>query len=611
MLKDDLLKNKLKQIPNLAGVYIMKDANNTIIYIGKAKSLKKRVKSYFSGQDDRYQVSFLMQKVFDIEVIVTETEEQALIIERDLINKNKPKYNIRLKDDKNYLNIKLDENNEWPRLELVRKTEGNDSFYFGPFTSGYEVRELMELINKTIPLRTCSDSVFYNRQRPCLEYQMKRCLGPCCLEVDVNDYLALVKQAKSVLNGNVEGILKELNKKMDNASRELMFEDAANFRDKIEILKNYKEKKKYVSSNADNQDIFAIYRDYSLASLEVVNVRNGRITSSKNYTFENLEVPTSEVLQSAIEQYYNNEREIPDELLLNIELDEDGFVQEFLSKKRAKKVEIIIPKIGVKARMLGLAMLNAKHSFETKFLKDNYAKVAKDLAVFCKLKQIPRKIECVDISNIQGSDIVGAITAYFDGVRDKDNYKKYKISNQGKPDDFYSIYEVILRRVKKGIELDNLPDLIVIDGGKAQLDKAKQAIDELNVEIDLIAIAKTRTEKGGKGQSGKSERVFIVGEKEGIHLKTDKEVTRFLSNIRDETHRFVITYHRQIRSKRTVASVLDGFKGIGIIKKSLLLKRYKSIENLRNINPKEVAKQAKISLEMANKLQRFLQEKID
>lgn len=602
MSKDKLetLLTLAKTFPTSAGVYQMFDENQKIIYIGKAKNLRSRVKSYFQGNDTRYQVQFLINKVEKIETIVTQTEEQALILERDLINKVKPKYNIRLKDDKNYLNIKINEGHEWPRLELVRYVEQDGASYFGPFSSGYEVKQLLDLINKTLLLRTCSNMVFHNRQRPCIEYQIKRCSGPCCLKVSREEYLEWIKQAKSILNGNIEEIVSDLKNKMQLASEEMLYEKAADLRDKIDLLKDYKEKKKYVSSGTEDQDVFALYREESLAVVEVLNVRNARVVNSKSYHFSEVYISNSDILQTVLEQYYSKEREVPEEILLSEEIIDADLLKRSISKKNL--VKITIPKIGIKARLLDLAKLNAKHGFDVEFnSEERNSDIIKELATLCKLKQMPRRIECIDISNIQGSDIVGAVVSFIDGKPDKKNYKKYKISQQGKPDDFASMYEVVTRRVQKGIVNDDLPDLIVIDGGKQQLEKALEAVFNLNVDIDIIALAKARKASKSTGAQ-KQERIFTLGAEKAILLSATKPITKFLERVRDEAHRFVITFHRNTRSKRIIKSELDDIAGIGIERKTRLLRKYKSVSNLKKISAEEIAKTAKMPLSLAKKL---------
>ncbi|MCB0337110.1 MAG: excinuclease ABC subunit C, partial [Bdellovibrionales bacterium] len=298
------LKAKVADFPTLPGVYLMRDREGDVIYVGKAKSLRTRVKSYFAGGDGRFQIEFLLRRIHDIENIVTDSEEQAFILERDLITKYKPRYNIRLKDDKAFLSIRIDEDDPWPRLELVRRVESDGARYFGPYTYSYELKTVMDVIKKVVPLRTCSNTVFFNRQRPCLEYQIKRCAGPCCLEVDADDYRRWVKQAISILEGKTAPIVKQLTTIMERASDELRFEDAALYRDRIQILENFSEGLKFVSTGGENRDVFALYREEGLATLSVLQVRNGRISGNSNYSFSNVAVSSEEVLESALEQYY-------------------------------------------------------------------------------------------------------------------------------------------------------------------------------------------------------------------------------------------------------------------------------------------------------------------
>lgn len=599
------LRKQIQSFPTKPGVYVMKDEGGEVIYIGKAKNLKARVRSYFGGGDGRTQIEYLLRRVFEIEFILTENESQALLLERDLIGKRKPRYNIRLKDDKAYLSVRLDENSKWPRLELVRKPKDDGARYFGPYVSSNELREVLEIIKRSIPLRSCSDTVFYNRQRPCLEYQIKRCCGPCCLPVERDEYDGYVGQAVSVLEGDTQGLVDTLNKKMEKASEDLRFEDAALFRDRIEVLSRIKDGAAYVAGGAEDRDIFALYREERLATLSIMIVRNGRIADSTNYAFDRVEVSDQAILEASIEQYYTQGREIPGEVVIPLELDEDSITAAEIRKKRGAAISFIVPKRGVKYRLLKLAQLNAKQFYVAKFdAESRYSDVATTLARVCKLSQMPRRIECVDISNLQGSDIVGALVTFFDGTPDKGNYRRYKISQQGKPDDFAAIREVVYRRLKRGIEEGDLPDLLVIDGGAGQLKMALEAREELRSEVDIISLAKIKTFGDVRSETSykKPERIFIEGQSEAIELELGAELTNLMQRVRDEVHRFVITFHRSNRSKRVMMSVLDEVSGVGPERKKRLLKAFGSIENMKGASITEIARVARMSKLLAEKV---------
>lgn len=605
----DSLKERVAKFPKKPGVYLMRDAEDEVIYVGKAKDLRARVKTYFTGADGRYQIEFLMRRVEKIETIVSESEQRAFLLERDLISKYKPRYNIRLKDDKAYLSIRIDENEAWPRLTLVRKIVQDGARYFGPYTFSYELRNLLEIINRTLPLRTCSNTIFYNRQRPCLEYQIKRCAGPCCLQVDPEEYRTWVKHAMQILEGKTEIVEDELEKLMNLAAEDLRFEDASLYRDRLELLKKFKHGAELISSRGENRDVFAIYREEKLAALSVLMVRNGRVVDNKNYSFPLVEVSNQDIIESSIEQFYGSDREVPEEIIIGIQIDNLEFQEQRLKELKGTSVKFVIPKRGIKYRLLGLAQVNAHEHFIATFnAEERYREVSENLAKLFQLSQIPRKIECVDISNLQGSNIVGAHVVFFDGVPDKKNYRRYKISNQGKPDDFSAIYEVVYRRLTKSLETGDFPDLLIIDGGLGQLNAAIKAREDAGVKLELIGLAKMRSEKleKAKKKEKKPERVFLEGEETSIALDPNSEVTKLLQRIRDEAHRYVITFHRKSRSKRVIASKLDGIYGLGQERKTRLLKKFGSIENIACASAEELAKAGRMPKSLAQKVLREL-----
>lgn len=601
----DPLRDKVSRFPGDSGVYLMKDASATVIYVGKAKDLRARVRTYFSGGDERYQVRFLLQRVRDIDMIVTENEEQAFILERDLIQKYKPKYNIRLKDDRAYLSIRLDDSVEWPRVELVRKIQQDGAYYFGPYSSGYELRELLETIKRVVPLRSCPDTVFHNRARPCLEYQIKRCAGPCCLPVDKEQYRGWVRQAISILEGKSDQLRKDLTAQMERASTELRFEDAAVMRDRIEVLRKTGKVQQLISATGEHRDVFGLYREQSLVSLAILRVRFGRVNDTVNYTLSGVEVDDAEVIEAAVAQFYEGGRDIPDEIIVGTELVHQALLERTLKERRGAAVEIVRPARGIRFRLLNLAAINAQQQFIGEFNAEaRYEEIAKGLAKVCSLQQTPRRIECVDISNLQGSDIVGAVVAFSDGEPDKSSYRKYKISQQEKPDDFAAIREVVGRRLARGKEEGGLPDLMVIDGGLGQLHQALAARDEVGVAVEIIGLAKARSvpDLFAKEVASTFERIFLAGSEAPIELKPTDEVTKFLQRLRDEAHRFVITFHRKSRSRRAVKSVLDTIAGVGPDRRRRLFAAFGSVENMKQSAPQDLARAGRMPLSLASKI---------
>lgn len=606
----EMLRKQVARFPRRAGVYLMKDEGGQIIYIGKAKALRDRVRTYFAGGDGRQQIEFLMRRVRQIDTVVTESEEQAFILERDLINKYKPRYNIRLKDDKAYLSIRVDENSEWPRLELVRKVERDGARYYGPYSFSYEVRSLLEMIKRVVPLRTCTDTVFYNRQRPCLEYQIKRCAGPCCLPVDREQYRGWVAQAVAILEGKTSALKKELDALMERASKELRFEDAAVLRDRLAVLQSFKEGQKFTSSRGEDRDVFALFRDESVAALSVLAVRHGRVSDNVNFLLSDVRVPHEEILESAIGQYYQGGREIPEEIVVDCEMANVSMLEQTLSRQRTGKVEIVFAQRGVRARLLNLAGLNAQQYLASKLDSEaRYSEIAKDLAKMFNLRQLPRRIECVDISHFHGTDNVGATVSFFDGAADKSAYRRYKISEEFSGDDFGSIFEVLSRRFYRGLKEGDLPDLLVVDGGEGQLNAALSARERLKVSLDIIALAKMRS-KGPGGDAGKPglpERIFLPGRSAPIPLDSDAQVTHFLQRVRDEVHRYVVSFHRSRRAKRVVMSALDRIPGVGPDRKRRLLSAYGSVEKISSLPADEIARTGRMPLSLARRLKKELQ----
>jgi excinuclease ABC subunit C len=593
---------QVARLPTLPGVYIMKDVDDVIIYIGKAKSLRNRVRSYFVGGDGRAQIEFLVARIHSFETILTDSDDQAYILERQLIGKHKPRYNVKLKDDKTYLSIRIDPDEQWPRLRLVRRVEHDGAQYFGPYRFGHEARSLLELINKLVPLRTCNDTVFFNRQRPCLEYQIKRCAGPCCLPVERAVYGEWIKQAIAILRGDVKRLVQDLTQQMNQAAEELQFEQAAVLRDRVTILEQMESGQRMVSSGTEDRDVFALYREERLAALCIMHVRFGRIADSSLFSFRDVEVSDSDLLQMAIEQFYEGGRDLPTELVLPTELCEVELVRDRLKQLSGHACSLVVPKQGLKLRTLQLGELNAQQHFSSTFdAETRWNETARSCATFLGLRQMPRRIECVDISNFQGSDIVGAVVVFFDGKPLKNEYRKYRISQQGKPDDFASIYEVVHRRLERGFREDNLPDLLIIDGGKGQLGAAIAARDTLGIDLEIVSLAKERNTLLKSGEQ-RLERVFIEGESEARVLDTDINLFRLFTMIRDEVHRFVITFHRSVRSKRVLSSVLDDIPGVGVTRKARLLKHFGSTASIARFDAEEIAKVGRMPIDLAERI---------
>lgn len=594
------IADRVKTLPESPGVYLMKDKDGKIIYIGKAKSLRDRVRNYFANQDTRAQIAFLLEKLAFIDTIVTESESQAFVLESDLIKKYKPRYNIRLKDDKAFLSVRIDYNQEYPRLELTRRIEQDGATYFGPYSYGQELRGVLDLIKTVVPLRTCSNIVMINRQRPCLEHEIKRCAGPCCLEVDKSEYRKWLKQAERILEGRAAEVIPELTVKMEKASEELRFEEAALYRDRINLLENFKAGRDIISYRGESRDVVGYCREGHLVAVSLLHVRGGRISGSENFSLDNVIGRDEEVIQEILNQYYES-GEIPEEVLLPLEIDDPALVEDRIKTNRGIKPSILSPERGIKKRLLGIAELNAKQNFSEKFnAEDRYSAAAGELAKMASLSQMPRRIECLDISNLQGSNIVASIVVFQDGLPDKNSYKRYKLDWSGKPDDFRAMYEVTKRRLERGMAEDNLPDLLVIDGGAGQLAAAIRAREELKSNLEMISLAKFRPGVDIAGPDGtKPERIFLPYKDESIVLPLGTPVLHLLERIRDEAHRFVITFHRSQRARRVFESALDNILGLGEVRKRRLLTLFGSVEALKRFTAAEISARGKVPLTVA------------
>lgn len=596
------LKSKVATFPKKPGVYLMKDFDGNYIYIGKAKDLRARVRTYFAKGDGRIQIQYLLKKVKQVEYILTTHEEEALVLERELIHRHKPRYNIRLKDDKAYLSIKIDRNHPFPRLETVRQIIPDGAEYFGPFPATIQLRDVLEVIKRIVPLRTCSNNVFSNRARPCLEYEIKRCAGPCCLKVDQSQYSDWLKQAIDIIEGKVEKVLVNLEREMNFASEDLRFEEAAALRDRINTLNEFKNRGRDQVSYSGMLDIFSMYRENDLCVVSILKTRDGRMSEVESYDFREVLIPDGELLQAVVQQYYESGREVPSEIILIKEIPELEMVQKFFKESFDLSPIIEVPIHGPKHRLVRICEINARQAFQQKFFTEaRYEAIADSLVQRFSLRQTPRRIECVDISNFQGSDIVGAIVSFQDGVPDRKRYRRYNISFNGEPNDFQAIYEVVSRRLAKK---ENLPDLLIIDGGSQQLARAIQARDELEITLDIISIAKIKVEKrpGVSEISHKPERIFIEGESTATPLDAADTATHFLQRIRDEVHRYAITFHRQKRKARVFNSILDDIAGVGPDRKNRLLSVFGSIDGIKSANVSDIAKAGRMTQSLAQKI---------
>lgn len=575
-MKSEIKKNSIESFPKLPGVYQMFDDHGNYLYIGKAKNLRQRLTSYFSEEGDgRYQIKFLMKKVHQIETIVTKNEKEALLLENTLIKKYQPRYNIFLRDDKTYLSLKLNVDHDFPSLTITRNIRKDGGVYFGPYTEGFKAREVAEFIEEYFKLRTCSDHDFNNRSRPCLQYQIKRCEAPCVGYVTKGQYQSTVQQVILFLQNRHRELIKEIKSKMNDASKEERYEEALRWRNLLQALDVTLEKQHVIKHFSSDEDALGWAREGDKINLVLLIYRGGLLAGTKSFSFKT-PVEDSSILENFILQYYSEAEKIPKNVLLPFSVQGLKLFSEILTDRRGEKTHVIVPERGENIAKIALANSNAKEKLlrALKNKEDNETTLLKMQEMF-HLNRLPQRIECYDISNIQGKHPVGSCVCFVEGQPDKKSYRKFKIKTVQQANDFAMMHEILSRRLSRTDW--PFPDLIVIDGGKGQLNSAHAAFKDLEIlNIDLISLAKEK-EISGKF---KPERVFLLGRKDAIELKPNTSEYSLLVRIRDEAHRFGVTFHRQLRGKSSLTSKLDAIEGLGPAKKKLLLNSLGSIQKI-------------------------------
>jgi excinuclease ABC subunit C len=603
------LGEKLTNLPSRPGVYLMRDKNGKVIYVGKAKDLRARVRAYFNRSDERFQIEFLLRRIEDFETLVTTNDKEALILENNLIKQYKPRYNIRLKDDKSYLSIKVTTQHPWPRILATRKIVKDGNRYFGPFASALAARETIDIIEKHFLLRNCTDHNFNNRSRPCLQYQIKRCMAPCVLSVDADVYREQVRQAMLFIEGRHQELIRELKQRMQEKSESLEFEAAARIRDQIQAVEKTLEKQRMVSHWGVDQDVFGLYREGGFIEVQVLFVRQGKLTGNQSYSLQDLEFPDEEIMGSLLTQFYQGHRFIPDEILLPVSLDDGEVREEYLSERKGKSVSVLSPQRGDKRQLVEMAIENARQSFSERHDQEKAReKMLSDLQAHLRLKQHPCRIECFDISMIHGAHAVGSQVTFINGEPDKACYRHYRIRTidpASGGDDFGMMLEVLKRRFARGKEEAALPDLIVVDGGRGQLSMALAAMAEVGVTgVDVVGLAKMRVQAAPRSAEieRSEERIFLPGQSNPVILKHNSNALFLLQRVRDEAHRFAITHHRKLRSRQTLFSALDRIPGIGGTRKRALLRAFGSIKRIEAATLEELLKVPSINERLAREI---------
>jgi excinuclease ABC subunit C len=599
-------KEKLKSIPQSTGVYLLKNEKGRSIYIGKAKNLRSRISSYLNEGEgvQRPQIVYLMQEVVDIDYFVTRNEREALVLENSLIKQKKPKYNIRLRDDKNYLSLRLDPRENYPRLSLTRRVLKDGAIYYGPFASADAIKKSKRLIHKIFPLRDCTDEKFRRHSaRPCLNYYMGLCLGPCAGKSGEEIYKDVVERTRMFLKGEKKQIIKLLKNSMEKASDEMRYEDAASYRDQITLLEKNLDAQMFVTPSTKDKDVVGFYREGQRVEFSILFFRGGSLVDRTTYSFKNALGEDNEILEEFLSQFYGGNRFVPKEIIVPLKVESSRDIEIWLSEKQGRKVLVSTPERGEKVKEVELANRNSLESFQRKYSEElKEFSLLERIKASLHLNRLPVLIECFDISNTQGATAVASMVKFENAAPAKEGYRKFKIKNVEGPNDYASMYEVLSRRLSRA-EQDGweLPDLILIDGGKGQLNIARQVISEIGYEgkVDLASIAKGR-------QEGENDKIYIYGRKNPIMFSKNSEALFLLMRIRDEAHRFAITFHKKLRGKRALISELDGVPGIGAMRKKELIKHFGSISKIKEGSVDEIASVAGLNKKLAEELKKHL-----
>nr|WP_302417587.1 excinuclease ABC subunit UvrC [uncultured Romboutsia sp.] len=579
------IQEHLKQLPAEPGVYLMKDKFDNIIYVGKAKILKNRVRQYFqSSKNHSSKVKSMVKNIDKFEYIITDSELEALILECNLIKKYKPKYNVLLRDDKTYPYIKVTTNEDFPRVLKVRKVIKDKAKYFGPYTNTTAVNDTLDIIKNIYPIRTCNidiERAIKTNMRPCLNLHIKRCVGPCTGNVTKEEYNKMIEEIILFLSGKEEKLIDILKEKMNKCAMDFNFEEAAIYRDKIKSLEDMMEKQKIDTSTSDlNQDVIAMARAHDEACVQVFFVRNGKIVGREHFILEGVMYSTREsILGSFVKQFYMEQEYVPKEIIIEDEIEDSFILSEWLSSKKGQKVTIRVPQKGEKKSLIEMVRKNAIEYLE-KFSDMNKRKYEKSIGALEELKQIlnldniPKRIESFDISNIQGVDSIGSMVVFTNGKKDKKEYRRYKIKTVIGPNDYDSMAEIVERRLKYG----DFPDLMLLDGGKGQVSAVKKVLNKYNVEIPLWGMYK----------DDKHRTKGLISQEKEIELDRTSNLYRFVASIQEEVHNYAISYHRSLRNKSLTKSELDDIQGIGEKRKKALLNHFKDIEAIKKATFEEL-----------------------
>jgi excinuclease ABC subunit C len=607
----------LDRLPVKPGVYIMKDEYDRVLYVGKAVNLRSRVRSYF--QDSAVhsaKTRRLVERIRDIDYVVTDTETEALALESNLIKEYSPRYNVRLKDDKSYPFVKITVFEPYPRMLITRKVVQDGSRYFGPYTDVTALRETLDILRKIFPIRSCNRRIAQDgpTYRPCLNLHIKRCLAPCVGNISPEEYAQSVREIIMFFEGRSRDLIKLVTARMEDAAKRFDFEQAAVYRDQLRVLEAVTAHQKVVSDAGIEQDVVALARDDSRACVQVFYVRDGLLIGREHFMLEfSIDDDDASLLSAFLKQYYAQAAFIPKQILVSGDFDQQESIAEWLSDRRGSKVDLHVPKRGDKRRLVEMALENANEvlrvaNAESEQRQFRLQKAVVDLKAALSLPDLPARIECYDISNTQGTNIVASMVVFEGGEPKKSHYRRFRIRGVEGPDDFECMRQVVRRRMEhlqpsddhepseeRNDAFTTKPDLVVVDGGKGQLNAALSAVSELGIDgIPMIGLAK------------REEEVFVPGRQDPIILPRESEALYLLQRIRDEAHRFAITYHRRLRGKTALGSILDEIPGIGPKRRRALLQRFTSIEGIRRASVESLTEVPGVTEQLAKDIKEYL-----
>jgi excinuclease ABC subunit C len=596
---------QLKALPAKPGVYLFKDKEGKVIYVGKAANLNSRVRSYFGTPSSlSAKIQRLVAKIQDFDFVVTSSEQEALILECNMIKKYTPRYNVRLKDNKTFPYLKIDIDEDWPGVYITRRVQKDGAMYFGPFASAGSVRKTLRLIKKIFPFRSCSKRIDGKDKRPCLDYYIRRCLGPCIGAVEKQEYHDVINQVILFLEGKQELILHELNTRMKAAAQQLQFERAALLRDQIKAIEKVIEGQRIAITLQGEKDVIGLAQNEKQAYVKLFSIRNNKLIGQDHFIMEGIKGESpGQIMTSFVKQYYASASHIPPLILLQYLVDEPAVISEWLEQQRGSRVELQVPQRGAKKKLVDTAAENAAQGLELAQAKEMKVEVIssglQELKNRLHLPKMPRRIECYDVSNIQGTLAVSSMVVLEKGRPKPAHYRRFRIKTVAGADDYAMIQETLRRRFKRGLTSEGtwaiIPDLVLIDGGKGQLNAALEVRQELGLgSIPIASLAK------------ENEEVFIPGDPQPVYIAKDSPALHILQRARDEAHRFAISYHRRLRHKEGIISALDNIPGIGPKRKRALLKKFGSIEAIKEASSEELSQTEGITPALAKKVKEEL-----